>query len=224
MANKYWVGGTGTWDAATTTNWSTSSGGAGGASVPTSVDIAIFNSLSNATSYTVTRTSTAIVQGINMAGPLSGTLTFAGSSAINITTSGLTVASTGVSWTNTGTMTISGTCSVTTNGVSIASNIAISGAGITVTLGSALTTTGTLTLTNGTLALNNFSLTCNLLASNNSNTRSIAWSGSEAINITGSGATIIAMQTVTGFTYSGTPTVNCTYSGIGCVSKIQASN
>jgi hypothetical protein len=39
MANRYWVGGTGTWDAANTTNWSTASGGAGGASVPTSADI-----------------------------------------------------------------------------------------------------------------------------------------------------------------------------------------
>ena len=33
MANRYWVGGTGNWDA-TTTNWSASSGGAGGASSP----------------------------------------------------------------------------------------------------------------------------------------------------------------------------------------------
>ena len=38
MANRYWVGGTGTWDGTDTTYWSTSSGGAGGTSVPTSVD------------------------------------------------------------------------------------------------------------------------------------------------------------------------------------------
>jgi hypothetical protein len=38
MANRFWVGGTGTWDAATTTHWSATSGGAGGASVPTSAD------------------------------------------------------------------------------------------------------------------------------------------------------------------------------------------
>lgn len=38
MANRYWVGGTGTWNSSNTTNWSTSSGGTGGASVPTSVD------------------------------------------------------------------------------------------------------------------------------------------------------------------------------------------
>lgn len=38
MAARFWVGGTGTWDAVTTTNWSATSGGAGGASVPTSAD------------------------------------------------------------------------------------------------------------------------------------------------------------------------------------------
>lgn len=30
MANRYWVGGSGTWNASNTTNWSTASGGAGG--------------------------------------------------------------------------------------------------------------------------------------------------------------------------------------------------
>ena len=29
MADRYWVGGAGTWDATTTTNWSATSGGAG---------------------------------------------------------------------------------------------------------------------------------------------------------------------------------------------------
>lgn len=38
MANRYWVGGTGTWNGTNTTNWSDTSGGTGGFSVPTSVD------------------------------------------------------------------------------------------------------------------------------------------------------------------------------------------
>ena len=47
MANRYWVGtAAGTWDASSTTNWSTISGGPGGASAPTSVDAVIFDSLS----------------------------------------------------------------------------------------------------------------------------------------------------------------------------------
>jgi hypothetical protein len=44
MADRYWVGGAGTWSSSNTTNWSATSGGAGGASVPTSADTPIFDS------------------------------------------------------------------------------------------------------------------------------------------------------------------------------------
>ena len=43
MANRYWVGGAGTWDAISTANWSASTGGASGATAPTSSDAAIFD-------------------------------------------------------------------------------------------------------------------------------------------------------------------------------------
>ena len=38
MAARFWVGGTNTWDSTNTANWSTTSGGAGGASVPGAAD------------------------------------------------------------------------------------------------------------------------------------------------------------------------------------------
>lgn len=44
MAQRFWVGGLGTWDALTTTHWSATTGGTGGASVPTSTDAVIFDS------------------------------------------------------------------------------------------------------------------------------------------------------------------------------------
>ena len=47
MADRYWVLGSGNWDAATTTNWAATSGGAGGASAPTSADNVIFDALSD---------------------------------------------------------------------------------------------------------------------------------------------------------------------------------
>jgi hypothetical protein len=47
MADRYWVGGAGNWTSSNTTNWSTTSGGSGGASVPTSSDKVIINSASN---------------------------------------------------------------------------------------------------------------------------------------------------------------------------------
>lgn len=54
MAARYWVGGSGTWDASTTTHWSASSGGAGGASVPTSADDVYFNASSGGGAVTIT--------------------------------------------------------------------------------------------------------------------------------------------------------------------------
>ena len=53
MAVRYWVGGPGTWDTTSTAHWSASSGGAGGASVPTSADDVVFDGNSGS-SCTVT--------------------------------------------------------------------------------------------------------------------------------------------------------------------------
>jgi len=57
MADRYWVGGAGTWNSSDTTHWSASSGGASGASAPTSADNVFFDSASNASSYAVTLAS-----------------------------------------------------------------------------------------------------------------------------------------------------------------------
>jgi hypothetical protein len=43
MANRFWVGGTGIWNNASTANWSATTGGAAGASAPTSVDTVTFD-------------------------------------------------------------------------------------------------------------------------------------------------------------------------------------
>lgn len=53
MANRYWVGGTGTWDTTSTANWSTTSGGAAGASAPGAADVAIFNANAGAGTVTI---------------------------------------------------------------------------------------------------------------------------------------------------------------------------
>jgi len=44
MANRFWVGGTGTWDGSSTANWSATSGGASGASAPVAADAVFFDS------------------------------------------------------------------------------------------------------------------------------------------------------------------------------------
>ena len=60
MADRYWVGGNGTWDASTTTNWSATSGGAAGASAPTTADNAIFNGSSGTGTVTINAGATCL--------------------------------------------------------------------------------------------------------------------------------------------------------------------
>ena len=62
MANRYWVGGSGTWGLGSTTNWSATSGGAGGASYPNDLDDVFFD---QAGTYTVTCNGTAGTASIN---------------------------------------------------------------------------------------------------------------------------------------------------------------
>lgn len=65
MANRYWVGGNGTWDGTTTTNWSTTSGGAGGASVPGTADAVLFDYNSGTGTATIATGYTPNIVSIN---------------------------------------------------------------------------------------------------------------------------------------------------------------
>jgi hypothetical protein len=130
MALRYWVGGTGTWDNTSTANWSTTSGGASGASAPTAADDVIFDANSNTgtNDFTVTLGTSPACLTLNTTGIDPATaMTVDGTG--NLTVSGTTFTLTNkVSWTNTGTITFnagSGTTNVTTAGVSIASNVTI---------------------------------------------------------------------------------------------------
>lgn len=64
MATYYWVGGSGTWDASTTTNWSLTSGGSGGAGVPTSADDVRVNTLSGTASDTISVVTGAVAKSV----------------------------------------------------------------------------------------------------------------------------------------------------------------
>lgn len=82
MANYYWVGGSGTWDNSSKTNWATSSGGAGGFGPPVAADSVTFDGNSG-TAATVTVAATAVCTActvnksdINLS--LSGSPTFGG--------------------------------------------------------------------------------------------------------------------------------------------------
>lgn len=74
MAVFYWVGGSGDWTFSAT-NWSATSGGPGGAGVPSQNDDVIFNSASSGGSYVV-NLIVAQCRSITTTAPAAGTLTF----------------------------------------------------------------------------------------------------------------------------------------------------
>lgn len=74
------------------------------------------------------------------------------------------------------------------------------------------TSVGTLNLTAGTLDLVSHTLSTGLFNASNTNARSIAF-GTGNITLTGNNTTIWNVLNATNFSYTGTPTVNATYSG-----------
>jgi len=177
MADRYWVGGTASWDGTAGTKWSTTSGGAGGASIPTTADDVFFDASSSGTCTIATGNTGA--KSINCTG-FTGAIT--GSAAITVAGSVTLVA--GMTYTHTGTMTISGTGTLTTAGKTF-SGIIVSGSGITVTLGDALTTAtlSEITVSQGTFDTANYNVTCRRISSANTNTRTITL-GSSTVTIT----------------------------------------
>jgi len=87
MAARYWVGGSGTWDTTNTANWSTTSGGVGGASVPTAADNAIINSASGTGTVTIGENVFCLQLDIRT---YAGTLNF-NNFAVNVAGNNLTV-------------------------------------------------------------------------------------------------------------------------------------
>jgi hypothetical protein len=209
---RYWVGGTGTWDATTTTNGSAISGGAGGASVPTSADAVVFDTLSNATAYTVTCTATQLrCAALTMAGPAIGNVTWAGTAPLAVH-GNVSLAATGITRSYTGNITLSGSSTgrtLTTNGVVLASATTVDGVGCEWTLGSAfnLGTLNPLTVTNGSFSTANYALTCTHLVSSNANTRLLLL-GSSTVTLDGN-SIAIDFTSVINFTFNaGTSQIN----------------
>lgn len=197
MADRYWVGGTGTWNSTNTANWSASSGGASGASVPTAADNVFFNANSNVGTgaFTVTMADTPrVCNDITISG-LDGTMTLAGAS-IGLNVSGsLSFPATNFTRTYTGTTTFNATTTgktITTNGVAFGGGVTLDGVGGGWTLGSALTmgATNTLALFNGTFntSVSNYAVSGQSFLSSNSNIRTITLNNSTlTFSTTGTG-------------------------------------
>jgi hypothetical protein len=110
----------------------------------------------------------------------------------------------------------SGTKTINTAGVTFDRTFTFNGVGGTFQLQAALTSgaTRTTTLTNGTLDLAGYTLTTGFFNSNNSNTRVLAF-GAGKIVLTGINANVWVSSTSTGFTMTGTRTVELTGVGVG---------
>lgn len=200
MANRYWRGGAGTWNTTSTTNWSATSGGTGGASVPTASDSVFFD---QAGTYTVTMTGALLCLDITVS---AGTVTFSVGTTPTLAVSGSMSLLASTVWGASVPITFKATTTgktITTNGASMGSAITFDGVGGEWSLGNSITLANTLTttLTNGSLVLNGFNLTTGIFSSNNSNTRSINF-GATYIFPTFTG-TAVSMATTTGLTVSG---------------------
>ena len=184
MANRYWVGGTASWDGTAGTKWALTSGGTGGEAVPTSADDVFFDAASGAVTVTVSASSAC--NNLTFTG-FTGTL--AGTSSI--IASGNVVVASGMTWTHSGTLQFSGgvTQTLTSNGKTLSSLVQITGAGTVLSLADALSVTTALTLTQGTFTTNNYNVTATSLSSSNSNTRTINL-GSSTVTLSSNGNAI----------------------------------
>jgi hypothetical protein len=214
MANRYWVGGAGTWNTSSTANWSASSGGASGASAPTAADDIFFD---QAGTYTVTVTA-GLCRNITVS---AGTVTFSGVTT-GPTISGSMSLVAGTVW-STGALTTTFNATstgqtITTNGVSLSAQVTFNGVGGGWTLGSALTLTQTLTVTNGSFSSGNYNITTSGFNSSNSNTRSISL-GSSTVTISIPLSTALNLGTTTGLTWNaGTSQINLSGATTGIAS------
>ena len=210
MADRYWVGGSGTWNTSSTTNWSATSGGAGGASVPTVADNVFFD---QAATYTVTMTGALNCLNITVS---AGTVTFANGTSPTLNVRGSMTLVAGTVWSATGDITFSATTAgqtITTNGTTISAAITFSGTGGVWTLGSALTTTSTITVNLGHLntSTSNYSITA----------ARISAAASSNVTLTLNASTV-TLSSTTPWTFNspgtlsaGTSTINIT-SAAGC--------
>lgn len=165
MADRYWVGGTANWDGTAGTKWSATSGGAGGASVPTSADNVFFDANSGSGTVTIS-TVNANCNNLNFTG-FTGTI-FSASNIPEIYIYGNLVLSAGMTWSASSNLVFASTTSgktITTNGKSVgASALIFAGAGGGWTLQDAFTNNSTIQVANGTFTTNNYNISCGQFA------------------------------------------------------------
>lgn len=224
MANRYWVGGSGVWDTTTTTNWSATSGGSGGASAPTQNDSVFFDQAGPYT-VTVTDAGTACLDFTVTASNVS----FAASAGPNHNIYGNLSLLAGTSWA----FTLALQFRATTTGKTIATNGVIMGTTVFNGVGggwrllTAYEVSGSrsVSLTNGTIDLDGKTMTANQAFTVNAGTKNLTFNGGTLVctgafnnaaptgftTTAGTGTGTISMTSATAKTFTGGgSTYNCT--------------
>ena len=205
-SGRYWVGGTGTWNYPSTTNWSFTSGGASGAPTPLAQDDVFFD---QAGTYTVNFGAAGST--CNSLTVSAGTVTF--SSGTSLAVSGSLSLVAGTNWSFGATVTFNSTTTgntITTNGTSFNNSaIVFDGVGGDWTLGSAFTSTAGITVTNGSFNTGNYNVTASSFGSNNSNTRTITF-GSSTVSLSTSNGTVFTFGSTNLTFNAGTSQINFT--------------
>lgn len=204
MPNRYWVGGTASWDGTAGTKWAATSNGTGGETVPTTADDVFFDTSSTGTVTIATGNTGA--KSITCTG-FTGTIT--GTASITVAGSVTLVA--GMTYSHTGAVIFTGTATLTTAGKTF-SSVTIDGSGITLTLGDALNASGrTVAITRGTFDTANYAVSAGELSSSNSNIRTITL-GSSTVTLSNLG-TSLNFGTATNLTFNAnTSQINLTQS------------
>ena len=179
MADRYWVGGSASWDGTAGTKWSTTDGGVGGASVPTSADDVFFTALSGANTVTIAAGNTG-AKSVNCTG-FTGTL----AGTANISVSGSFTLSAGMTFTYSGTLTLARPGILTSAGKTFSGIVLIqtTQASSAISLGDAFISTNRIEFGLGTFNSANFNITATQLLINNSNGKSINL-GSSTVTLT----------------------------------------
>ena len=188
-AARFWVGGSGTWDASDTTHWASSSGGSSGASVPTSSNDVYFDAGSlSSDGSAVTIGADANMANLDLSA-LSKTMTIVNSTSNFSVYGHLTepAAKLTYNFSGTGYFYSRGSGTYTTNGLSTHgwNKWYIDGAGITVTNGDDMNMGGTEPhLVNGTWSTNNKTITTTNALKAEAGTRTLNL-GSSTFNASG---------------------------------------
>lgn len=234
MANRYWVGGTNTWNSTLTGKWATTSGGASGASVPTAADDVFFDANDGAAgAAVVTLNAASVCRSLNCTGftgtishPIStplfiGDATAGASNIILKFVAGMTYT---IGSTTTSKLAFQST-SATTQTVDYGGKTTSSVdylSGVCQLVGAhTANVASTVQLAGGTLDTNGQTGSWGFFSANNSTTRSLIL-GSSSITLTGGSGTHWNISTITGLTFNaGTSTITlsytstCTFAGGG---------